>query len=100
MPIIKLLDALDIKSFNLNLYELIGFVEVINKYLLSCKAMFHKENNIFSEICSVRFSIIKASFVLNLKNISSLILLDSICKQAVLFFKIEDKCDLPDPEGP
>jgi len=69
IPIIKLLLTLDIKSFNLNLYELIGFLEVIKKYLLSCNAIFHNENNNFSEIFSSRFSIIEASFVLNFKKV-------------------------------
>ena len=34
MPIIKLLLTLDIKSRNLNLYELIGFVDVIEKIFI------------------------------------------------------------------
>jgi len=100
MPIIKLLLALDFKSGNLNLYALIGLAEVIKKYLLSCKAKFHKENSKFSETFSFKFSIIKASFILNLKKILSFNLLDSNCKHEVLFFKIEAKCDFPEPEGP
>ena len=59
MPIIKLLLALDFKSGNLNLYALIGLVEVIKRYLLSCKAKFHKENSKFSE--TLLFSIWNAA---------------------------------------
>ena len=59
----------DIKSFKLNLNELIGFLEVIKRYLLSCKAIFQSENNNVSETFSSKSSIIKASFVLNFKNI-------------------------------
>ena len=40
IPIIRLLVTLDIKSRNLNLNKLIGFFEVIKRYLLSCKAIF------------------------------------------------------------
>ena len=46
MPIIKLLVTLDIKSLNLNLNELIGFVEVIKRYLLSCIAKFQDLYNL------------------------------------------------------
>ena len=69
-------------------------------YLLSCKAVFHKVNNNFSEIFSSKFSIIKASFVLNFKKVFSSKSLELIDKQEVLFFKIDAKCDLPEPGGP
>jgi len=100
MPIITLLLALDFKSGNLNLYALIGLLEVIKRYLLSCKATFHKENNKFSEIFSFKFSIIKASFVLNSKKILSFSASDSISNVDVLVFKIDARCVFPEPDGP
>ena len=50
--------------------------------------MFHKVNNNFSETFSSKFSITKASFVLNLKKIFSFNSLELTCKEEVLFFKI------------
>ena len=100
MPIIKLLLTLDIKSRNLNLYELIFFLDVISRYLLSCNATFHNENNNFSEIFSSKFSIINDSFVLNFKKIFSFNSSELICKHDVLLFKIDVKCDFPEPGGP
>ena len=67
IPIVKTLSTLDLRSGKENLNLLIGIFEVIKIYLLSCKATFHKENNKFSEILSLKFSIIKTSLVLNLK---------------------------------
>ena len=46
-----------------------------------------ENSNNFSEDFSFKFSIIKASFVLNLKKISSFRFLASICKLEVLLFK-------------
>ena len=92
--------ALESKSGNLNLYLLIGSEEVIKRYLLSCKATFHKENNKFSSTFLFKFSIIKASFVLNLKNILSFNASALIFSVEVLFFKIDAKCVLPLPDGP
>ena len=56
--------------------------------------------NLSDEIFLSKFSIIKVSFVLYLIKIFSFSSLELICKQDVLFFKIETKCDLPEPEGP
>ena len=42
-------------------------IEVIKKYLLSCKTVFQSEYNNDSETCSFKFSITKASFILKLK---------------------------------
>ena len=100
MPIIKLLLALDFKSGNLNLYALIGLVEVVKRYLLSCKAKFHKENSKFSETFSFKFSIIKASFILNSKKILSFNASDYISNVDVLLFKIDARCVFPEPGGP
>ena len=86
IPMVKLLLTLDIKSGNLNLYELIGFFDIIKKYLLSCNTIFHIENNNFSEIFSSKFSIINTSFVLNFKNVFSFNSLELILKHVVLFF--------------
>ena len=73
---------------------------MISKYLLSCNATFHKEKSKFSEIFSLKFSIIKTSFVLNLKKILSSNAIESTCRTDVLFFNIDAKCVFPEPLGP
>ena len=59
--------------------------------MLSWGAIFHIENNNFSEIFSLKFSIINASFVLNSKIASSFNCSGNISKHLVLVFKISKK---------
>ena len=56
--------------------------------------------NLDEKIFSSKFSIIKASLVLNFKKVFSSKSLELIDKQDVLFFKIDAKCVFPEPEGP
>ena len=62
--------------------------------------MFHSENNNCSEIFSLKFSIIKTSFVLNVEIMFSFKSFGKISKHLVFDFKIDAKCDFPEPDGP
>ena len=64
------------------------------------KATFHNENSKFSETFSFKFSIIKASFILNSKKILSFNLSDSTSNADVLLFNMDARCVFPESGGP
>ena len=55
---------------------------------------------IFRKFFSLKFSIIKASFVLNLEKIFSFKSFGLNFQTRCFFFKIDAKCDFPEPDGP